>query len=414
MKRYDQILFERHFPVVGSLDSHTLLSYLEPKITQWLTKEEILTKLALDRPLKIKFGIDPTAPIIHLGHLVPLVILRLFLLAGHHTDLIIGDFTAQIGDPSGRTTERKTIDRSTISNNYANYQAFLGNFIELDHLNIIKNSSWLDQITLPEWFKYMTMINLSEATQREDFRKRVENSQPVSMAEVSYGMLMGIDSIKLNTDIEISGLDQLLNVQQCRSMMKDSGMVREGCLIVPIIEGTTGDGRKMSKSYGNFIAIDLDDDDLFGKVMATSDKVIADYYLAFMMILPEEVKDIQVFCKSDPLEAKKQLATLLIAIRARDIDSGLRARQNFERIFSNQEILDQDFVQLQAAKNQLLFELLSHNLDYSKTALRTLFDQGGVKMINQDQSLTKLDQDFVIERDIKLKIGKRHYYRVSI
>lgn len=285
-------------------------------------------------PLVVKFGIDPTAANIHIGHVVPMMLVKAFLKKGHDVKIVIGDFTARIGDPSGRSTERAALTNETIMDNLKTYKEQIGMFVNLDKVEICLNSNWINKLTPADLFGFLQMISLTQATQRKDFKTRIENGSAVSLAEVCYGPLMGIDSFVLNADIEIGGVDQLLNFMQCRDIMEKKGMKPEIALMTPILEGTSNDGRKMSKSFGNAIAVLEDDEEKFGKFMSINDDLILPYFKCFAFINDSDLAELDSFVKAEPNEAKKQLATFFIAMQHHDMNAGETARLAFERKFS--------------------------------------------------------------------------------
>jgi tyrosyl-tRNA synthetase len=257
MKRFDLRFFNRVSESWVGMKTDEFIGFLVPKCQEIITSERLCQKMQDYPILRVKFGIDPTAPELHLGHVVPIMLLRQFAKAGHHIDIIIGDFTARIGDPTVRDTARVPLSSEQIEENMKSYASQIGKYIDLRMIHIHYNSMWLGRMTLQEIFTIFQQINLSEAIQREDFRARMHNKQAVSLAEVCYGVLIGIDSVRLGTHVEIGGIDQLLNFQQCCKIMRQSGIDEEVILMTPILEGTSGDGKKMSKSYGNYIASTL-------------------------------------------------------------------------------------------------------------------------------------------------------------
>lgn len=407
MKRYDELYFNRLSENWQDLSTEEFIGYLTPKSQQILTHEGLKKLLDEKRELRIKFGIDPTGSDVHMGHLVPVMFLRQFMRAGHHVDFIIGDFTARIGDPSGRSTERAPITKEAIEANYKTYADQISAFIDVSKLNLHYNSTWLEKTTLQELFPVLQSVSLTEAVQREDFRARFKNEQAVSLAEATYGVMMGLDSVALKTDIEVGGIDQLLNFQQCRGVLAHYGMKEEVVLTTPILEGTAGDGRKMSKSFGNYIAATAPAVDKFGKIMSIPDSLIVSYFTSFADVHEREVEELTEFAKSNPLEAKKQLAAFIVAFEAGNIEAGLDEREAFERKFAKKEVTTEDAIKLPYSEGKTIFDALMAGSHFaSKSELRRLFEQGAVRHILDDREVEIPIDELVENIDGVVRVGK--------
>jgi tyrosyl-tRNA synthetase len=412
--RFDQLFFPRISESWEGIEAGELIGFLHPKCQEIITAERLRALLSEGRKLRVKFGIDPTASDIHIGHLVPMMLLKQFAKAGHHIDFIIGDFTALVGDPTERDTGRVPLTPEQIAINMRTFQDQVGRFIDLSCLKVHHNSGWLNPMTLQEVFAIFQRINLTEAVQREDFRKRMRNSQAVSLAEVCYGVLMGIDSIRLSTDVEIGGIDQFLNFQQCRKIMREKGMEEEVALMVPLLEGTDGGGRKMSKSFGNTVPVTASLEDKFGKIMSIPDRLIFQYFCSFADVHQRELDELNAFADSDPLEAKKQLATFLVALESKDLSKGLKERESFERKFSQRVIMEEDCVQLNADVGQNIFTLLALSGQFkSKGELRRLFEQKAVRLIT-DAEESILDISANVTQQCKLRVGKLRFFMINV
>ena len=331
-ERFDLKFFDISENDWSVMTTEEWMEIIKNKLGDSIGFEKLPEILSENRPLVVKFGIDPTAANIHIGHTVPMMLVKAFLKKGHDVKIIIGDFTARIGDPSGRCTERAALTDETIMDNLRTYKEQIGMFVNLDNVEICLNSTWINKLTPADLFGFLQMVSLSQATQRKDFKTRRDNGSSVSLAEVCYGPLMGIDSFALRADIEIGGIDQLLNFMQCRDIMEKKGMKPEIALMTPILEGTSNDGRKMSKSFGNAIAVLEDDDEKFGKFMSIKDDLILPYFKCFAFINDNDLEKLEAFVKAEPNEAKKQLATFFISMQHHDMKAGETARKNFERI----------------------------------------------------------------------------------
>ena len=408
-KRFDLRFFNISESNWDDMTSQEWMEIIKNKLGDSIGIDKLPELLEENRPLVVKFGIDPTAANIHIGHVVPMMLVKAFLKKGHDVKIVIGDFTARIGDPSGRSTERAALTNETIMDNLKTYKEQIGMFVNLDKVEICLNSNWINKLTPADLFGFLQMISLTQATQRKDFKTRIENGSSVSLAEVCYGPLMGIDSFVLNADIEIGGVDQLLNFMQCRDIMEKKGMKPEIALMTPILEGTSNDGRKMSKSFGNAIAVLEDDEEKFGKFMSISDDLILPYFKCFAFINDSDLAELDSFVKAEPNEAKKQLATFFIAMQHRDMNAGETARLAFERKFSTREFKDEDFIKVTFIEGETMFDLLCRlNLGFSNSEVRRLFQQSGIK--TTDKKTTFKMDDKATPGDVR--IGKRCLIRI--
>ncbi|HEV3156520.1 MAG TPA: tyrosine--tRNA ligase [Candidatus Baltobacteraceae bacterium] len=388
--------------------------YLESKTAAIVDEDHLRDLLDSGRHVAVKFGIDPTTKDVHLGHIVPVMLLSQFIKKGHAIDFVIGDITAKIGDPSGRTSGREVLSESEINKNLETYATQISNFIDANKITFYRNSTWLDKIPLRDLLSVFQSVNLSEAFQRDDFRARAAANQGVSLAEVCYPLLMGLDSIALKSEIEVGGIDQLLNFHQARNLMKHKGLRQEVILVTPIIEGTSGDGRKMSKSFGNYIAVNDSSSDIFGKIMSIRDELIAPYFQAFGHVHIREVDSIRHFSEDSPMEAKKQLATLIVGMRYADLQRGLEERESFEQRFSRHQLKDELFSDLVVIANTSVFDALMGSGHYkSRGELRRLFDQDAVKNLGEGAK-TPLRGDTSVSDNLKIAVGKRGLYKVRI
>jgi len=412
--RFDKLFFSRHLESWEGISTDDFIGFITPKCKEVITINNLESLLSEDRKLQVKFGIDPTASDIHIGHLVPMMLLNQFLRAGHRIDFIIGDFTAIVGDPTERIIGRIPLTCEQIRINMATFHSQVERFIDLTRVNVHFNSSWLNSMSLIDVFSIFQKINLTEAVQRDDFRKRIANSQAVSLAEVCYGVLMGIDSVHLLSDIEIGGIDQLLNFQQCRKIMKEKNLKEEVALMTPLIEGTDGSGKKMSKSFGNTIPVSSSFEDKFGKMMSIPDRLIFQYFCSFADVNRDEIEELRNFTQLNPMEAKKQLATTFVAIEAKSFSDALFEREQFERKFSKKVIVDDDCLKLAAELDQEIFGILLATGKFkTKSELRRLFEQNSVRLLSGNNQVV-LKSDYLIKESCKVRIGKLHFFMINI
>jgi len=303
-----------------------------------------------------------------------------------------------------------------ILNNFSSYKKQISPYIDTSAITLRRNSEWLEKMNLSDFFSIIQNINLGDATQREDFRARAKNAEGVSLAEACYGVLMGIDSLNLETDIELGGLDQLLNFNQCRKVLEISSKEKEVALTTPILEGTAGDGRKMSKSFGNYVALDATNEDKFGKIMSIPDNLMFSYFASFAPVMEKESDELKAFIEENPLEAKKQLATFIVALGSKELSQGEAEREKFERKFSKKEITEDDVIEIIGGGDETHFEVLSMSEYFeSKSELRRLFEQGAVVHIKPSGEDMVLDLDTVVsEAEGIVRVGKRRFFKISI
>ncbi len=395
--RFDKLFLEKALNDWQKMSNEEWGEIIKNKLEYSLGAERLLELCDSKKELIIKFGIDPTASNIHIGHVVPMMLVNAFLKKGHKIFIVIGDFTAQIGDPSGRNAERSVINPEQIAENMKTYTKQIGMFVNLDEINIKFNSEWINKTTVHQLFETFQMVNLSQALQRDDFRKRIENGSSVSLAEICYSILMGLDSVALKCDVEIGGIDQLLNFQQCREVMKGYGLTEEIALMTPILEGTSGDGRKMSKSYGNAIAVLENSTEKFGKFMSICDEQIMPYFRCFAFMNNDEKEQIQKFIIENPFEAKKQLATFFIALQSKNIIDGENARKEFERKFSKKTIMDDDCIRVKCENGENYYTVLAKLKIVSNSELRRLFKANAIR---------KIEDNCVINMETEAELGK--------
>src|ERR1041385_6319607 len=281
------------------------LASLKQGAAQIISVDELREKLALNRPLRVKLGVDPTTADIHLGHTVVLRKLRQFQDLGHQAVLIIGDFTGMIGDPSGRSVTRPHLTREEVMANAKTYREQAFKILDPDRTETVFNGDWFRKMTYEDVIRLNSRVTLQQMLQREDFRARIDHQQAIHAHEIQYPIMQGWDSVMVKADVELGGTDQLFNILVGRDFQKEQGMPQQVVFLLPILEGLDG-SKKMSKSLGNFIGVSEPAGDMFGKLMSISDELMARYYL---LLLGREL------LKADnPFEAKKQLASEIVQI----------------------------------------------------------------------------------------------------
>jgi tyrosyl-tRNA synthetase len=293
-----------------------------------ISRDELRKKLAAGRPLRVKLGVDPTAPDIHFGHTVSLQKLRQFQDLGHQAILIIGDFTAMIGDPSGRSATRPQLTHDEVLANAKTYQEQAFKVLDPARTDVVFNGEWFKKMNFTDVIRLNSRVTLQQMLQREDFRERMDKAQPIRAHEVQYPIMQGWDSVMIKADVELGGTDQLFNIMVGRDLQKEEGQEPQVAMMLPILEGLDGT-QKMSKSLGNSVGVNETPGEMFGKVMSVSDELMARWYV--LLLGHEIAKD------GHPMAAKKELAGALVE-RFHSAADAARALEEFEKRFSGRDL----------------------------------------------------------------------------
>ena len=406
-KKIYKKLYERYIEE-WNINDDEFFEIIKGHIERDIDFDKIKKEILLGRKLNIKFGIDPTSSKLHLGHIVPIIILKAFLKRGHNIMIVIGDFTARIGDPSGRSKERKVLGDTEIIENFKYYKEQLGMFIDTEKINILFNSSWINDLTYKELFNYFQNVSLAKAIDRNDFKERLKEGRRVSLAEVCYGTFMGIDSIYLKSDLEVGGIDQLLNFIQSRELMKNKTRNPEAVIMTPIIEGISNDGNKMSKSLGNTIDLLDSDKEIFRKIMKIKDQYIIKYFKVFSFLYDCEILELDKMLGYNPYELKKDLATYIISIKNKNIETGEAVRADYERLNKN-EYNEEDFIKIKKIEKETYLELLCRiDINMTNSQIRRLFKQGSIRTIDKKKIIDMDDEALKID----IRVGKRIFIRI--
>lgn len=358
-----------------------------------------------DRPLRVKLGIDPTAPDIHLGHTVVLQKLREFQDAGHLVVLIIGDFTARVGDPSGRSAARPLLDVQEIEVNARTFQEQAFKVLDQERTEVRHNSEWLD-MSMDELFKLTRTVTVAQVLERDDFDKRYKEGKPISLLETLYPVLQGYDSVAIDADIELGGTDQKFNLLMGRQLQQTFGREAQSILTMPILPGTDGNMR-MSKSAGNYIGVTDHPEEMFGKVMSIPDKTMPTYY---ELLLGESEPDL-----SDPNAAKRALGSALVT-RFHSQGDAEAAEAHFNRLHRDRkapdEVEEEEIASDGASGGTVhLPRLIAETFGMSRSDARRLIVQGGVRIDGKPVAPDQLDVE-VEQLDTKvLQAGKRRFVK---
>lgn len=378
----------------------------------FIGEEDLEKRLKETKPLRVKLGVDPTRPDLTFGHMVVFNKLRQFQEAGHQAVLIIGDYTAMIGDPSGRSSTRPVLTQEEVDENAKTYldQAFM--ILDKEKTEVRFNSEWFSKMSFGDTLALARRMTVARMLERDDFAKRYKNQEPISIVEFLYPLVQGYDSVVLESDIELGGSDQLFNMLVGRSLQKEEGSLGQAVATLPLLVGLDG-VRKMSKSYDNYISFRDPAKEMFGKIMSINDDVMWDYYELLLLESDQKIAELK---QIHPMEAKKQLASRLTSKFHGD-DAGQREREQFEAVFAKKENPD-DMTEIVWAdqpgedSEKSLVDLLGATEQFgSKGEIRRLIKQGAVKVdgtvFNDPQGkLPKPDGEAVVQS------GKRKFFKV--
>jgi len=380
-----------------------------------IIKKDLIEKLNLGSPLRLKMGFDPSAPDIHLGHIVGLRKLRQLQKLGHKVILIVGDWTAQIGDPSGKSQTRKMLTSDEVNKNAETYLAQFFKIIDRDKTEIRLQSEWFGNFNLANIINLTSKFTVAQILARDDFNKRFNNNHPIAITELIYPLLQAYDSLAIESDVEFGGSDQRFNLLVGRELQQNVGMAPQQCFIMPILRGTDGK-MKMSKSLNNYISINEAPNDMFGKIMSIPDDLIISYFEWLTDVPTKEIKEMQKTLEansSNPMQLKKQVASLIVA-DLHDKKASINSRTFFEETIQKKNTPENipEYTINHISKNpdmKLANILVAAKLTSSTGEARRLIIQGAVKL--NDITVTKN----LLESQIKpgiLKVGRRKYLKL--
>ncbi len=390
-----------------------------------LVKEELKSRIeksiAENRPLKVKLGLDPTAPDIHLGHTVVLNKLRQFQNLGHKAILIIGDYTARIGDPSGRSTLRPKLSDEVIEKNAKTYMEQAFKILIPEETEVVKNSKWLHHLRFDDILNLTSRFTVARMLERDDFKKRYKNNVPIAIMEFLYPVMQAYDSVAIEADVELGGTDQRFNLLMGRELQKELGQKQQIAITMPILVGTDGI-EKMSKSLGNYIGVYEPPGEIFGKIMSIPDSIMIDYFKLLTTMEEREIKEIENNIKNNrlnPSVAKRNLAKIIIE----NLYSGkeaLKAEKNFDLIFKKKKVPEKiekyiiNSKDIKDKKISIVQILFDSGLASSNGQARRLISQGGIKVDNKRINDPGTEFDFDDINNKVIQKGKRHFRRIII
>ncbi len=367
-----------------------------------------------NKPLRIKAGFDPTAPDIHLGHTVLLEKMRQFQELGHEIVFLIGDFTGMIGDPTGRSETRKPLTKEEVVRNAETYKKQVFRILDPDKTQVRFNSEWLSQMAVMDFIKLGTMQTVARMLEREDFKKRYENRQDITILEFYYPLFQGYDSVYLKSDVELGGTDQKFNILMGRTLQRKMGVEEQTVVLMPLLEGLDG-VNKMSKSLGNYIGISESPKEMFGKIMSISDDLMLRYYELLSHVSLDELKSLKDGIEKGsvhPKHAKENLALEIVGIYWGE-EGALKAKEEFEHIFTQKGLPDEILTfELEWDSDEIWVPKLMKlsGLTSSTGEAIRLIKQGGVTINDHKHS----DPDVNLARGSYLfKVGKRKFLNIK-
>ena len=393
------------------------LTYLKKGTVDLIREEDLRVKLEraakTGKPLRVKLGLDPTAPDIHLGHTVVIRKLKAFQDLGHIVIFLIGDFTGMIGDPSGKNVTRPPLSREEINANAETYQQQMFKLLDPEKTELRFNGEWMDKFTAADFVKLTAKTTVRQILERDDFEKRMREEKPISLHELLYPLVQGYDSVALNADVELGGTDQKFNLLMGRNLQREFDQEPQVIMTTPLLEGLDG-VNKMSKSLGNYIGIEEPPGEMFGKVMSISDELMWRYYELLTDVPVDEINAVRFRCESgaeNPRDAKVDLAKRIIKDFHSKVEADAAADE-FERRFVRKEVPDEiEEKQIDAGSYKLAELIVSTGLAASKGEARRLIEQGGVKVNGEKASYNGADVTVGNEATL-LQVGKRKFLKV--
>ena len=391
------------------------LDVLKRGTVEIIQEADLATKLERGKPLRVKAGFDPTAPDLHLGHTVLIQKLKQFQDLGHHVIFLIGDFTAMIGDPSGRSETRPPLSEERIKQNVKTYQDQVFKILDPKKTEIAFNSQWLSKMDAKDMIRLASRHTVARMLERDDFEKRYEKGEPIAIHEFLYPLLQGQDSVALKADVELGGTDQKFNLLVGRELQRQDGQPPQIVMTLPLLVGTDG-VQKMSKSYGNSIGIQEPPSEIFGKVMSISDDLMWTYYELLSSRSLEEIRSLYeavISGREHPKEAKVTLAKELVE-RFHGCEAAKSAALEFEKVFKKGGVPDElESVQLKGScQGYFLVDiLLEADLVSSKSEARRLIKQGGVTV--DEKKIDQIDCQLIAQGEHVLKVGKRRFKKLK-
>ena len=389
------------------------MKYIEERSSVINPIEDYKLLLKSKKKLRVKLGVDPTAPDVTLGWYSVIRALKKFQEYGHDVILILGEFTAKVGDPSGKSETRNILDDDSINENSDGVLPIIKSILHQDNLEIVSNKEWLSKLSINDMMSLASSTTLAQMLEREDFSKRYENKNPISLLEFFYPLFQGYDSVAVKSDIEIGGNDQLWNLMLGREIQKYYGLNPQVAITFPLLIGTDGK-KKMSQSYDNYISISDTPENIFGKIMSIPDETMWDYFLMLTDLELDVINEYKSNVENDkenPFNLKKMLGELIITELFNN-DEAAKAANSFENVTVNKNIPDEiEEIILKSDINIHLPKFLAENdILKSSSEGRRLISSGGFKINNEKYDKLDINSDDLIDKTIQ--VGKRNFIRI--
>ena len=375
-------------------------------VDQILPNKEKLAKLMSEKKIRLYLGIDPTAAYLHLGHSVPLRKLQDFAELGHEVILLVGNGTVKIGDPTGRDESRPVLTDEEIEKNFQDWKKQASKILDFNLIEIRHNGDWLDQLTYAEMVKLMAKTTVQQLMERDMFQRRLKDGLPIHGHEIIYPLLQGYDSVVMDVDLEVGGTDQTFNMMMGRHLKQSYNKGEKWVLTTPLIEGT--DGRKMSKSFNNYVALTDDPIDVYGKLMRVADELIIKYFELLTRVEMSEIKEMATAIKNgeNPMNFKKKLA-FQITKDLHDEAAAKKAEEHFATAYQKGEIPEEENMEI--LEVEIIDDKQFKISAYSNSEIRRLIQQGAVKLLPEMKKVESLENFLNMETEQKVKIGRRFF-----
>jgi tyrosyl-tRNA synthetase len=400
--------------LIEIMEPQKQLEIIKRGIERLISEEELLKKLTLakgaGRPLRVKAGFDPTAPDLHLGHTVLIQKLKNFQDLGHRVQLVIGDFTGIIGDPSGMSETRKPLTREEVGVNAETYKTQVFKILDREKTEVVFNSEWIERLTTADLIGLASRYTVARMLERDDFQKRYREGRPIAIQEFLYPLIQGYDSVVLKADVELGGTDQLFNLLVGRVLQKDFGQEPQVVLTTPLLEGTDG-VQKMSKTLGNYIGITEPPGEIFGKLMSITDELMVRYYELLSDVGPKRLEEVKAG-RVHPRDAKEGLAFEITA-RFQGKNEAEKARAGFKSLFVKKESpedIEKVEVKSEGERMWLAKVIVKAGLSKTTSEAMRLIAQGGVGV--DGARVKDKKAEVPTAKDLVLQVGKRHFKKV--
>jgi tyrosyl-tRNA synthetase len=397
------------------------LEYLKKGVAEIIREDEFVSKLRRSqdtgKPLRAKLGVDPTAPDIHLGHMVVIEKLRQFQILGHKAVFLVGDFTAMVGDPTGQSETRPPLSREQVNANAKTYLDQVFKILDPKKTEIRYNSEWLDKLTSYEIVRLCSKYRVARMLEREDFHKRLSEQQPISMHELLYPLLVAYDSVMLEADVELGATEQKFNLLMGRDIQREYGQESQVCMTMPILVGLDGQ-RKMSKSLGNYVGITEPPNEMFGKLMSVPDDLMWSYWQLLTVLTDNDITDLRrkvAAGQAHPMSVKTALAKRIVC-DFHGNEAAERAANEFQRVFRDRQAPEEaPIIKLPRGPAKKLTALLVDlKLIASKSEAERLIKQGGVEIDGARADDPRKDIDLSKPADFLLRAGKKKFVRIVV